>query len=233
MWPRIAIVVGLVAGVAVASLVIGGLLLLGPAPVLVATATPTPSVAPSPSLAPSASASATVAPTPSPTPVSSGPPSPGTGSPSPNVATLFHIGQAAPTLAVEKVGGGRFDLASLKGKPVWVNFMGTYCPSCQDELPLMSGFAARYASAGLVVVAVDIREDATTVGEFASALNVTFPVGLDLDGSVASSWGAVALPVHFWIDADGIIRAGSLGGIGPDIMASSLQTILPGVKVTP
>jgi thiol-disulfide isomerase/thioredoxin len=134
---------------------------------------------------------------------------------------------------VDKVGGGKVDLAALKGKPVWVDFMGTYCPSCQDELPLMNGFAARYASAGLVVVAVDIREDATTVTQFATALNVTFPVGLDQDGSVASSWGAVALPVHFWVDAEGIIRAGALGGIGADSMASNLQTVLPGVKVTP
>ena len=44
----------------------------------------------------------------------------------------------------------------------------------------------------------------------------------------AEAWDAVALPVHFWIDAEGIVRDGSLGGIGPDIMAAGLQTILPG-----
>ena len=51
--------------------------------------------------------------------------------------------------------------------------------------------------------------------------------------SRAISWDAVALPVHFWIDADGIIRDGALGGIGPDVMAAGLRTILPGVSVTP
>jgi thiol-disulfide isomerase/thioredoxin len=44
---------------------------------------------------------------------------------------------------VPQVGGGEIDLASLRGKPVWVNFMATWCPSCQDELPAMAGFAAR------------------------------------------------------------------------------------------
>jgi hypothetical protein len=43
----------------------------------------------------------------------------------------------------------------------------------------------------------------------------------------------MVLPVHFWIDADGIVRDGSLGGIGPDIMARGLRAILPGVDVTP
>lgn len=42
-----------------------------------------------------------------------------------------------------------------------------------------------------------------------------------------------ARPVQFWIDASGIVRAGALGGIGPDLTASSLRKILPGTTVTP
>src|SRR4029077_18285738 len=118
-------------------------------------------------------------------------------------------------------------------KPVWVNFMQTTCPPCVDEFPLMNGFAARYASANLVVVAIDVREDGSTVAAFVQSLKTTFPVGLDSTGDAATAWDAVALPVHFWIDGGGIVRAGALGGIGPDVMARNLQTILPGVTVTP
>ena len=50
---------------------------------------------------------------------------------------------------------------------------------------------------------------------------------------MAEAWDALALPVHFWIDAEGIIRDGSLGGIGPDVMAQGLQAIMPGVDVRP
>ena len=50
---------------------------------------------------------------------------------------------------------------------------------------------------------------------------------------MAEAWDAIALPVHFWIDAEGIVRDGALGGIGPDVMAEGLETILPGVDVTP
>ena len=49
---------------------------------------------------------------------------------------------------------------------MWVNFMQTTCPPCVDEFPVMSGFAARYAATGLVVVAVDVREDEGTVAAF-------------------------------------------------------------------
>jgi len=182
-----------------------------PAPTVVATAVPTPSAASAPSTSPSASPSAAAS-----------------GS-----AALFHIGEPAPSLVVPQVGGGTIDLANLRGTPVWVNFMGTYCPPCVDEFPLMNGFAARYADTGLVILAIDVKEEEGVVAAFAQELEATFPLGLDGDGSAAEAWDAIALPVHFWIDTDGIIRDGALGGIGPDIMAKGLQTILPDVTVTP
>ena len=132
-----------------------------------------------------------------------------------------------------QVGGGTIDLAVLRGKPVWINFMATWCPSCQDELPLMNGFAARYADKGLVVIAIDVREEEGAVAAFARRLNVSFPMGLDVDGRASTRWGAIALPIHFWIDAEGIVRDGALGGIGPDVMAAGLRTIMPGIDVKP
>ena len=111
--------------------------------------------------------------------------------------------------------------------------MQTTCEPCLDEFPLMNGFAARYADAGLVIIAVDIREEEGAVASFAQSLNATFPLGLDTDGAAQRAWGAFALPTHFWIDKDGVVRDGALGGIGPDIMARGLTKILPGVEVTP
>ena len=225
MGGKTVIALGLIAGALVGGLLIGGLVafLPGPAPAVspapTATAEPTqsPSSAPTPATpaSPAASASAETA------------PSATTGSEG------FGVGEPAPPLVVPRVGGGTIDLATLKGKPVWVNFMATWCPSCVDELPLMAGFAARYEDSGLVVVPVDVREDEASVVAFAAKVGMTFPVALDTDGAAQAAWGAFALPVHFWIDKDGIVRDGALGGIGPDVMAAGLGSILPGVTVTP
>ena len=95
----------------------------------------------------------------------------------------------------------------------------------------MNGYAVRYAEAGLVVLAVHVKEDAATVQPFVDALNVAFPVGLDGDGSRAKAWDAVALPVHYWIDAAGVVQEAALGGIGPDQMDAGLASIMPGVTV--
>ena len=223
MWPRLSILAGLLAGVAAAALVIGGILAFAPEPGVATTPPPRPSVSVSvlPSIEPSPTATASAA--------LSASPSASAGS----SAALFHVGEPAPALVVPQVGGGIIDLANLSGKPVWVNFMGTYCPPCRDEFPLMNGFYARYAEQGLIVIAIDVREEEGTIAACAQELNATFPIGLDADGDAARAWDAIVLPVHFWVDADGIIRDGALGGIGPDIMAAGLQTIMPGVDVTP
>jgi cytochrome c biogenesis protein CcmG/thiol:disulfide interchange protein DsbE len=134
---------------------------------------------------------------------------------------------------VPQVGGGTIDLSLLEGKPVWVNFMQTTCEECITEFPLMNGFAARYGEEGLVILAIDIREEEGTVAAFAQSLNATFPLGLDADGTAQRAWGAFALPIHYWVDAAGVVRDGALGGIGPDIMARGVQAIMPDIEVTP
>jgi cytochrome c biogenesis protein CcmG/thiol:disulfide interchange protein DsbE len=231
MGPRLSVFAGLVAGVLVALGVLAAVILAVPASVPAPPPSPSPSVAvagESPSASPSASASPIASPSGSPTTAPSGSPG-GSGS----VAANFHVGQAAPALTVAQVGGGTIDLTALKGKAVWINFMQTTCPPCIDEFPLMNGFAARYADAGLVIIAIDIREDEGTVAEFALRLNATFPLGLDANGAAQQAWGAYGLPVHYWIDKTGIVRDGALGGIGPDVMARGVAAILPGVTVTP
>jgi peroxiredoxin len=201
MSPRTTVAAGLLSGAAVAVAVLVAAVALLPDPGSARTlATPGSSVAAG------ASASADLS------PAASG------ESPGPTVVAsigeaLFHVGEPAPPLRLPQVGGGEIDLANLDHRPVWVNFMQTASPATADEFPVMSDFAARYADTGLIVIAIDIREEEGTVAAFAQGLNATFPIGLDADGSAQAAWDAVALPVHFWIDRDGIIRAGGLGGI--------------------
>ena len=222
MGGKTAIGGGLVAGLITGAIVVGAVVLLVPGP-----GAPDPAASPEPVGQASASPSA---------PSASNGSSPGaSGSPgaSADPAAAFGIGEPAPPLAVPQLGGGEVALSNLRGKPVWVNFMASWCPPCRDELPIMNGLAARYAETGRVVLAIDVREDEAVVDAFIREMNVAFPVGLDGDGAAQSDWGALALPVHYWIDAEGIVRDGALGGIGPDVMAEGLESILPGVEVTP
>jgi thiol-disulfide isomerase/thioredoxin len=217
--PRTATLAGLGTGAAVAMLLLVAFAAFVPPPVAVApSASPT-----SPGASPQASAQP------------SAEPSPGTIA-TPRSSLLvagFKIGQPAPPLVLQQLGGGEIDLAKLAGKPVWVNFMATYVDASRAEFRLMNDFAAHYSDTGLVIIAVDVREDEDTASAFALQTEASFPIGLDLDGAAQAAWDAPVLPVHFWIDTEGVLRAGALGGVSGETMAAKLQTILTGIEVTP
>ena len=73
--------------------------------------------------------------------------------------------------------GGVFSMASLRGKPVLLNFWATWCPPCVEELPLLSGFYQEYSTKGwqMLGLAVDQLEP---VKRFLVKSPVTFPVVL-------------------------------------------------------
>jgi cytochrome c biogenesis protein CcmG, thiol:disulfide interchange protein DsbE len=222
MKTGISILAGLLAGVLVAVGVLAAFVFVGPDPIGLRP-TPPPTLIPPTAVPPTPAPSSSLAP-------SSGPAG---SSASVDPGAAFHIGQPAPVLVVPQLGGGTIDLANLRGKAVWVNFMQTTCPECVDEFPLMNGFSSRYAADGLVVIAIDIREDESLVTSFVLQLKATFPVGLDTDGKAQQAWGTYALPIHFWIDKEGIVRDGALGGVNAATMATALGKVLPGVKITP
>lgn len=226
MKTAITILAGVLFGIVVAVGILAAFVFVGPDPVGLRP-TPAPTLVPA--------TPSPVAATPSPSTASAGPSASSSASPDgsldPGVA--FRIGQPAPALSVAQLGGGTIDLANLRGKAVWLNFMRTTCPECVDDFPLMKGFSARYADDGLVVIAVDIREDESVVTAFVLQMKATFPVGLDADGTAQRAWGTYALPSHVWIDKGGIVRDGALGGVNAETIAAGLRKILPGVVITP
>ena len=140
----------------------------------------------------------------------------------------------APALSLDGLGGdeGRVELERLRGKPVWVNFMASYCPPCREELPLMERLQERYED-DVAIVLVDVQEPEEVVDEFVASVGVTLPVGLDRDGQAAEDWRAVALPIHFWLDAEGRIRGVVYGGAPPDVLVEGLRTVVPTATLEP
>lgn len=145
----------------------------------------------------------------------------------------FGIGGPARAIRLPIVGGGTFDLAANLGHPVWLEFTASWCPSCRDDARVLRSFAERYASAGLRIVAVDIREDAATAAGFAPLFGSRIPLAMDADGAVTRDWRVVAFPARVFIDAEGIVRDAGIGSAEPPAVALSLERILPGVSVTP
>lgn len=142
------------------------------------------------------------------------------------------VGDRAPALKVGALGGGTIDLTASRGKPVWVSFTASWCPSCRDDLGLMNSFRAQLGER-MAMIVVDVKEDPDTVASLVAATNIQAPVGLDQDGTVSAAWQVNVLPVHYWVDGQGIIRSVLYGAAPPDAFIRGIRSVVPGASLTP
>ena len=145
------------------------------------------------------------------------------------------LGQAAPELtgaaggtpvALTDLDGRPLSLAALRGHPVWINFWATWCPPCQRETPNLRDAYEAQKSTGLVLIAIDVQEDADSVRRYATTYGLTYPIGLDITGAVFRTYRIFGLPSHYFIDRDGVIRARYFGPLTRDQIEQQLATIL-------
>jgi peroxiredoxin len=140
------------------------------------------------------------------------------------------VGRAAPDFLLETPDGRALRLSDLRGQPVLVNFWASWCAPCRQEMPeIVRAYDAQRAN-GLVVVAIDLQENAGAVRAFAGEFGMEFPIVIDRTGQVAESWrigGPIeGIPSSYFIDAHGIVRARHYGPMSEDDLASGLAEIM-------
>jgi peroxiredoxin len=122
------------------------------------------------------------------------------------------MGQNAPEFTLQTTDGESINLSDFQGKKVILNFWATWCGPCQLETPFFQEIYNEQANNRVVILAIDIKENASTVRNFANSKAITFPILLDTDAKVAQKYCIPnVLPVTLFIDAEGIIKASKVG----------------------
>jgi cytochrome c biogenesis protein CcmG/thiol:disulfide interchange protein DsbE len=109
--------------------------------------------------------------------------------------------------------GMPFDLASLRGRPVIVNFWGPSCIPCRDEFPLFKAKLQEHAPDGLAIVGVLMDDPVAPARDFIAAYGATWPTVEDPSGSIKAAYRAVARPQSYFIDPAGILRQIQVGEV--------------------
>jgi cytochrome c biogenesis protein CcmG/thiol:disulfide interchange protein DsbE len=117
-------------------------------------------------------------------------------------------------------------LAQLKGKPVVVNFWGSWCGPCRQEAPRLAA-AAREFSGRVQFLGVDVLETSRTPARaFIREFGWPYPSVFDVPASIEGSLGMSGQPVTVFFDAAGrqvFIRSGA---VKDDEIRSELEKIL-------
>jgi peroxiredoxin len=134
------------------------------------------------------------------------------------------VGEPAPDFRVALLDGETATLSDYRGKTVILNFWATWCTPCRVEMPeFQEAYEHRLPDGDFVVLAVDVAEGPTVVGEFVDAFGLTFPIGLDRTGEVSTHYGVRGLPATFFIDRDGIIRRQMYGPVYGDLLPEGIR----------
>ena len=123
------------------------------------------------------------------------------------------LGNPAPAIASTTLDGAAFDLASLHGRPVIVNFWGPSCLPCRDEFPLFKAKLVTHAADGLAIVGVLTYDGPDDAKAFIAQYGATWPTVLHADGSIRTAYRVAARPQSYFIDRSGVLRKIQVGQV--------------------
>ena len=124
--------------------------------------------------------------------------------------------------SLKSTDGKTVNLSDYIGKFVVVHIATTWCPYCNAEAPYLEEIYKEYKDRNVVVLIIDVKEPLGLVKErIKNRFELSFPVLLDTDGAVASSFAPVdvlpelardeiMLASNFLIDPQGEIQYMSL-----------------------
>jgi thiol-disulfide isomerase/thioredoxin len=121
------------------------------------------------------------------------------------------IDSPAPDFKLSNLEGQTISLSSFLGKPIFINFWTTTCGPCVQEMPYLQQIQNDWASKGLIILSVNLGEDADRVENFIRSHNYSFPVLLDSQYVVAGKYNVRYTPTSIFIDTEGKIKADIIG----------------------
>lgn len=116
------------------------------------------------------------------------------------------VGDKAPDFVLQDMSGTKHRLSDYRGKGVFLNFWGTWCEPCKEEMPYMVDLYKGFKKQGVEILAVNVGESNYLVNKFIKNYDLNFPVLIDKSRDVQNAYGIDPIPTSFFIDSSGKVK---------------------------
>jgi len=135
------------------------------------------------------------------------------GSAQQDSTTRTKIGDHVPVFTFETAKGKQASIADYKGKLILINLFATWCPPCNEELPLMQKLVwEKYKDNPNFALFIFGREEGwDKLTPYKTKKGFTFPILPDLNRAIFSKFATQSIPRNILVDETGKIIYQSIG----------------------
>lgn len=117
------------------------------------------------------------------------------------------VNRPLPALPLTTLDGQPFDVQSLKGKIVLLDFFASWCGLCKAELPHVKAAFSKYQSdPDVTFVLVSIDQDMNRLKRYLNDMKFPFRVARLAIDSAEAQMGFDNVPAAYYIDRGGVVR---------------------------
>ena len=131
--------------------------------------------------------------------------------PAPSVKDME--GKPLPKFEMKSVDGKTVNNATIKGKPVVIDFWATWCGPCKKASPVMQELSKQFGSKGLIVIGADGLEDnpgPEAAKAYAKEHGYTY-LFTHTNDKLMDSWGINGVPTIIFVNKRGTVSKVQVG----------------------